>query len=92
VRSFICTKILYYRALRDLFYLADLSGNAAWFETFLGRERGEEGEWEDTLLPPIPPILPLLPVLALKKSRTMLRCQINRLNKTDPEEPYTFSI
>jgi hypothetical protein len=34
------------------------------------------------------PIRPILPVLALKKSRTMLRCQINRLNKTDPEEPY----
>jgi hypothetical protein len=35
------------RALRDLFYLADLSGNAAWFETFLGLERGEEGGWEE---------------------------------------------
>jgi hypothetical protein len=41
------------------------------------------------LLPPIPPILPLLPVLGLKKSRAMLLCQIKRLNKTDPEEPYT---
>jgi hypothetical protein len=41
-----------------------------------------------TLLPPTRPILPLLPVLPSKKSRTMLRCQINRLNKTDPEEPY----
>jgi hypothetical protein len=39
--------ISFYRALRDLFYLADLSGNAAWFETFLGRERGEEGEWDE---------------------------------------------
>ncbi len=26
-------------------------------------------------------------LLPSKKSRTMLRCQINRLNKTDPEEP-----
>jgi positive regulator of sigma E activity len=33
-------------------------------------------------------ILPLLPVLALKKSRATLRCQIKRLKKTDPEEPY----
>jgi hypothetical protein len=40
------------------------------------------------LLPPIRPILPLLPVLALKKSRAMLRCQIKRRKKTDPQEPY----
>ncbi len=41
------------------------------------------------LFPPIRPILPLLPVLALKKFRAMLRCQIKRLKKTDPEEPYS---
>jgi hypothetical protein len=46
---------------------------------------GEEGEWEDALLPPI---LPLLPVLALPRDGAMLRCQINRQNKTDPKEPY----
>jgi hypothetical protein len=40
------------------------------------------------LFSPIRPILPLLPVLALKKSRAMLRCQMKRLKKTDPEEPY----
>jgi hypothetical protein len=78
-----------YRALSDLFYLADLSGNAAWRRLLVGRERGEDGEWEDALLPPIPPILPLLPVLVLPRDGTMLRCQINRLNKTDPKEPYT---
>jgi hypothetical protein len=36
-----------YRALSDLFYLADLSGNAAWRRLLVGRERGEEGEWEE---------------------------------------------
>jgi hypothetical protein len=69
------------------------------------RERGEEGEWDEwgrrgnvgpffsyALLPPIRPILPLLPVLALKKSRAMLRCQIKRLKKTDPKEPYTYTV
>jgi hypothetical protein len=35
----------------------------------VGQKRGEEGEWEDALLPPIPPILPLLPVFALPKYR-----------------------
>jgi hypothetical protein len=36
-----------YRALSHLFYLADLSGNAAWLKTFLREERGEEGEWDE---------------------------------------------
>ncbi len=36
-----------YRALRDLFSFAVLSGNAAWLCTFLVRERGEEGEWDE---------------------------------------------
>jgi hypothetical protein len=40
------------------------------------------------LFSPIRPILPLLPVLPSNKSRAMLRCQINRLNKTDVKEPY----
>jgi hypothetical protein len=36
-----------YRALSDLFSLAVLSGNAAWNRSFLARERGEEGEWDE---------------------------------------------
>ena len=28
-------------------------------------------------------------IIVLNKSRAMLRCQINRLNKRDPKEPYT---
>jgi hypothetical protein len=36
--------------------------------------------------------LPLLHVLALKKSRAKLRCQIKRLKKTDPEEPFRLFI
>jgi hypothetical protein len=39
-----------------------------------------------------PLILPLLPVLALPRDGTMLRCQINRLNKTDPKEPYRVGL
>jgi hypothetical protein len=66
---------------------------------------GEEGEWDEWeeegvrkkgeprfLFSPIRPILPLLPVLALKKSRAMLRCQINRLKKKDPEEPHKLQM
>jgi hypothetical protein len=29
-------------------------------------------------------------IIALKKSRAMLRCQINRLNKTNVKEPYSI--
>jgi hypothetical protein len=36
-----------HRALWDLFSLAVLSGNAAWPGSFLVRERGEEGEWDE---------------------------------------------
>jgi hypothetical protein len=43
VRKYCLSYVDSYGALRDLFYLADLSGNAAWFETFLREERGEEG-------------------------------------------------
>jgi hypothetical protein len=84
-----------------MFYLAVLSGNAGWLGIFLARQRGEEGErdeWEGGkrtkkgdprfLFYPIRPILSLLPVLALKKIPAMLRCQIKRLKKTDPKEPY----
>jgi hypothetical protein len=57
---------------------------------------GEEETWVPffsyALLPPIHPILPFLPVLALKRSRAMLRCQIKRLNKTDPNEPYRHIV
>jgi hypothetical protein len=38
---------LYYGALQDLFSFAVLSGNAAWLCTFVARERGEEGEWDE---------------------------------------------
>jgi hypothetical protein len=68
------------------------------------KRRGEEGEWDERekegvrkkgeprfLFSPIRPI-PLLPVLALKKSRAMLRCQIKRLNKKDPEETYKLQM
>jgi hypothetical protein len=65
---------------------------ALWDLLFGRRERGEEGEWEDALLPPIPPILPLLPFLALPKRPAMLRCQIKRLKKTDPKEPYCVRL
>jgi hypothetical protein len=44
-------------------------------------------EWEEWEGGGRPPILPLFPVLALP-GPTWLRCQINRLNKTDPKEPY----
>ena len=37
----------HYRALWDLFSFAVLSGNAAWLCTFVARERGEEGEWDE---------------------------------------------
>jgi hypothetical protein len=30
-------------------------------------------------------------IIVRNKSRAMLRCQINRLNKTDPEEPYMYT-
>jgi hypothetical protein len=55
-------------------------------------EKRKRGWWVPffsyALLPPTRPILPLLPVLPSNKSRAMLRCQINRINKRDPKEPY----
>jgi hypothetical protein len=36
-----------YSTLSDLFSFAVLSGNAAWRRSFLARERGEEGEWDE---------------------------------------------
>jgi hypothetical protein len=56
-----------------------------------GRRAYEKKGYPRFLFSPIRPILPLLPVLALKKSRAMLRCQMKRLKKTDPKEPYSGS-
>jgi hypothetical protein len=50
---------------------------------------GKLKEWEEWEGGGRPPILPLLPVLTLPRDSAMLRCQINRLNKTDLKEPYT---
>ncbi len=55
----------------------------------MGEKRKRGSPFFRTPSSPIRPILPLLPVLPSNMSRAMLRCQINRLNKTDVKEPYS---